>query len=209
MFNRLRSIRKRWFVLAAVALLSIGIVGGTLFVSGSPASASGSPASVIGNALQHGRGHDTDRAGHGNSGDVMARVAEILDVEQDTLESAFKTAWDEQAETRFDAKVDALVTDETLTQEQGDAAKTWFEDRPDKSGPLAIRLAGTSDTDKVDTWLEKLVDAEKLTQDEADALSAWHDDRPDSLPEHTRSRSGNRHGRHGHHGHDGDESVEE
>ena len=193
MLNRVRSIRKRWFAVAGlVALLSIGLIGGTVFASGTPANA-------IGKAFNHG----DDRGGHGNSADVMARVAEIIDVEQDTLETAFKTAWDEQAETRFDTKIDGLVTDETLTQEEGDAAKSWFEDRPSLSGPIAIRLAGTSDADKVDTWLEKLVDAEKLTQDEADALDTWHGDRPDSLPESTRSRSGNRHGHH-----DGDRSDE-
>ncbi len=192
MLNRIGGMRKRWFVIAAsVAMLSIALVGGT-------ALANGSPAKAIGSAFHHGSGHH-DRAGKGNRADVLARVAEIIDIEQDTLEAAFKTAWDERAETRFDARIDELVADETLTQDEGDAAKTWFEDRPENSRLLAIRLSGTSDTDKVDSLLEKLVDAEKLTQDEADALSDWHDDRPDSLPESSR-----RHTRHERH--DGDHS---
>ena len=199
MFNRIRSIRKRWFVVVgAVALLSIGLVGGSVVAAG-----------ANGNGLGSGRhdvpGQDGYRHGKGDRSAVLARVAEIVGVEQDTLESAFRTAFDEQAETRFDDRIDALVADETLTEDEGNAAKTWFEDRPELSGPLAIRLAGTSDTEKVDSWLTKLVDNEKLTQTEADALSEWHDDRPESLPEFGRKHFGGRHGHHDDDHSDGDD----
>ncbi len=187
MFNRIRNIRKRWFVvMASAALLAVGLVGGTVF-------AAGAPSHVIGNVLQQGYDHDEPRAGIGNRSAVMERVAEILGIEQDTLESAFATATDEQANTKFEERMAALVSDETLTQEQADAANAWFDERPANSGALALRLAGTSDSGKVDNFLARLVENEKLTQDESDALDAWHDNRPDSLPEVSR-----RHGRHGH-----------
>ena len=189
MFNRIRNIRKRWFVVAAsVALLAVGLVGGTVF-------AAGAPPNSIGKALHQGYDYDDHRGGKGNSGAMMARVAEILGVEQDTLEAAFATALDERANAKFEERMTALVTDETLTQEQADAANTWFDERPANSGPLALRLAGTSDADKVDNLLARLVENEKLTQDESDDLDAWHDDRPDSLPEVSR-----KHRRHGHGG---------
>ena len=190
MFNRIRNIRKRWFVVAAsVALLAVGLVGGTVF-------AAGAPSHGIGKALHQGYGYDDHRMGKGDGSAIMARVAEILGIEQDTLESAFATALDEQANTKFEARMAALVADETLTQEQADAANTWFDERPANSGPLAIRLAHTSDSERVDTVLEKLVDGERITEDEADALSDWHDDRPDSLPTATRKHSGRHHGHH-------------
>ena len=193
MFNRIRNIRKRWFVVAAsVALLAVGLVGGTVFAAGAPPNA-------IGKALHQGYNYDDHRGGKGNNGTMMARVAEILGIEQDTLEAAFAAALDEQANAKFEERMAAWVTDETLTQEQADAANTWFDERPANSGPLALRLAGTSDVDKVDNFLAKLVENEKLTQDESDALDAWHDDRPDSLPEVFR-----KHGRHGHGDADGD-----
>ena len=179
MFNRIRTVRKRWLILfTAVALLAVGLVSGAAF-------AANARADYVANALSYGYGDvmGKSRHGHGNSNALMARVAEILGIEQATLKSAFATAIDEQAETKFDARVAQLVTDETLTQEQADAATTWFEERPALSGPIAIRLSGTSDSDKVDNFLAKMVDKEKLTQNEADALSSWHDDRPDSLPE--------------------------
>ena len=199
MLNRIRSIRKRWFVAAAVvALLSVGLIGGAVFAGGGPAHA-------IGKAWHQNDGDDWRHAGKGHGGNVLARVAEIVGVEPDTLEGAFKTAWDEQADAKFDARIDALVADETLTEEQGDAAKTWFDGRPTQSGAVAIRLASTSDTDRVDSWLSKLVNAGRLTQDEADALSAWHAERPESLPESVKRHRGEHSGKgHGHP--DGDHS---
>ena len=188
MFNRVRNIRKRWFLVAAsVALLAVGLVGGAAFAAGAPSHA-------IGNGPHQDYDHEDRWGGKGNGNAITARVAEILGIEQDTLESAFATALDEQASAKFEERMAALVTDETLTQEQADAANAWFEERPANSGAIALRLAGTSDSDKVDNFLAKLVENEKLTQDESDALDAWHDDRPDSLPEVTR-----KHGRHGRH----------
>ena len=193
MFNRIRTIRKRWLVVfTTVALLAVGLVSGA-------ALAADTRANYIANTLNDGAGysHGQGRHGRDNSTALMTRVAEILGIEQGTLESAFATAIDEQSETKFDSRVADLVTDETLTQEQADAATGWFEDRPALSGPFAIRLAGSSDSDEVDDFLAQLVEKEKLTQDESDALSDWHDDRPDSLPEAERDRRR-------HHGHDND-----
>ena len=196
MFNRIRTIRKRWFIVAAtVALLAVGLVSGAAF-------AANARADYAANALSYGYGETPGkgRHDHRNSSALLARVAEILGIEQATLESAFATAIDERAETRFDARVAQLVTDETLTQEQADAATTWFEERPELSGPIAYRAALTSDSERVDSLLTRLVNKERITQEEADAISSWHDDRPDSLPELARGR----HDRHGHH--DGDHS---
>ncbi|MCY4556941.1 MAG: hypothetical protein OXF79_11295 [Chloroflexi bacterium] len=192
MINRITGIRKRWFVVAAsVALLAVGLTFGSVFASGSD------PTDILkrgGHSDQRGGGH------FGNNDTVLNRVAELLGKTRAELDSAFATSLDEQANTKFEERMTALVTDETLTQDQADAANTWFDERPSNSGAIAIRLAGTSDTDKVDTRLAKLVEAEKLTQDESDDLSDWHDDRPDSLPTVSHKHSG---GRHGHHG-DGD-----
>ena len=192
MFNKIRGIKKRWFVVAAsIALLSIGLVGGSVFAAGS------GPGGV----LQ--RGGDFDLRGgrhHGGSDTVLNRVAELLGKTRTEVDSAFATALDEQANTKFEEYVQGLEDDETLTSDQATSANDWFDERPSNSGPLALRLARTSDSDKVDTFLEKLVDGERITQDEADTLSDWHDDRPDALPTVTREH---RNGRHGHHG-DGD-----
>lgn len=200
MFNRIRNIRKRWFVVtAAVALLAVGLVSGAAF-------AANGPTHSIDNALRHGGGyaHDADRAGKGGAAhsQVMARVAEILGVDQTALEDAFKTALHEQADARFAEYAAKLVSDETVTQEQADAAITWFNGRPAESGKLAGLAVATADTDKMDALLSRMVDAEKLTQEQADAIAAWHDGRPDALPEHEGKRS--KKGHRGHHKGSGD-----
>ena len=189
MINRITGIRKRWFVLAAsVALLAVGLTFGSVFASGSD------PTDI----LKRGGHSDLRGGGHfGNNDTVLNRVAELLGKTRAELDSAFATSLDEQANAKFEERMTALVTDGTLTQDQADAANTWFDERPSNSGAIAIRLAGTSDTDKVGTWLAKLVEAEKLTQDESDDLSNWHDDRPDSLPTVSHKHSGRRHGHHG------------
>ncbi len=189
MINRITRVRKRWFVLAAsVALLAVGLTFGSVFASGS------GPTDL----LKRGGYSDVRGGGHfGNNDTVLNRVAELLGKTRAELDSALSTALDEQANTKFEERMTALVTDETLTQDQADAANTWFDERPSNSGPLALRLARTSDSDRVDTALEKLVDAERITQDEADSLSDWHDDRPDSLPTVSHEHSGRRHGHHG------------
>lgn len=195
MFNRIRTVRKRWLIVfAAVALLAVGLVSGAVL-------AADARDGYIAYSLGEGEDYGQNRHGHGSSTALMARVAEILDIEQATLESAFATAIDEQAETKFDTYVAGLITDETLTQEQADAATSWFEERPAQSGPIAIRLAGTLDSEKVDNFLAKMVEKEKLTQDESDALNEWHDDRPESLPESER-----KHRRHHGNDRDGDAS---
>ena len=189
MFNKIRGIKKRWFVVAAsIALLSIGLVGGSVFAAGS------GPSGV----LQ--RDGDFDLRGgrhHGGSDTVLNRVAELLGKSRTELDSAFATALDEQANTKFEEYVQGLEDDDTLTADQATAANHWFDERPSNSGPLALRLARTSDSDRVDTALEKLVEKERITQDEADTVSDWHDDRPDSLPTVTHEHGKKRHGHHG------------
>lgn len=191
MFNRFRGIRKRWFVVAAsVALLAVGLTFGSVFASNA----------VPGGVFDKDRYFEQRAAGHyGNNDTWLDRVAEILGVGRTDLDSAIATASDERADTRFEEYVQGLEDDETLTSDQATAANDWFDQRPSDTGPLALRLSATSDSDKVEGWLAKLVENEKLTQDESDALSSWHDDRPDSLPEVSR-----KHGRHGHKDADGD-----
>ena len=202
MFNRIRNMRKRWFVvMATVALLAVGLVSGVAFAADARADYIAGKAHY---GSGYGYGYNDSRQGHGNSGAVMARVAEILGVEQTALEDAFKTALHEQADARFSDYAAELVSDETITQEQADAAITWFNSRPAETGRLAGIAIATADTDKMDALLARMVDAEKLTQEQADAISAWHAERPDTLPERAFRRSGE--GRHHQKGGDGDGS---
>jgi len=62
---------------------------------------------------------------------LMAEVAKILNIDQQELEDAFKQAISETRENALDARLQELVNNGTLTQQQADAYKSWIEARPD------------------------------------------------------------------------------
>ena len=189
MLNRVRNIKKRWLaVFAVVALLALGLVSGVALA----ANSSDHPYEMNPAGYHYSVGHMMN----GPDLDVLARVSEIVDVEQTTLESAFATAYDERADVRFTDYARSLVEDETLTQEQADAATTWFDARPSNSGPIAILLAFTANSGFVDDLLSRMVEHGRITQEEADALSGWHENRPDAIPQEERGRFGHRKGHH-------------
>ncbi len=133
MLNRIRTIRKRWLLAAtAAALLAVGLTAGAVFATGFPGPGIGGPPWA--------NGHDSDgRMGKSGavSNRIFERVAQILGVEQETLENAFATAQHELADEQFATRMDTLVENETLTREQDDAAIKWFAARPADAGRIA------------------------------------------------------------------------
>jgi polyhydroxyalkanoate synthesis regulator phasin len=120
---------------------------------------------------------------------LLARVAQILGIDQAKLTSAFKQAGSEMR----DERLAGLVTDGKLTQEQVNqikawqaarpadpkadpaAFKAWMESRPDVPMPGLKAKIYKADHDKL---LEELVKNGKLTQAQADQLKAWWASRP-------------------------------
>jgi polyhydroxyalkanoate synthesis regulator phasin len=199
MLNRIRTIRKRWLIAAtAAALLAVGLTAGAVFAAGSP------QRHFSGDMFPAGKTYSSGGPHHAASEQLMQRVAEILGVEEETLTDAFATAFHEMADEQFQARIDALVENEDLTQEQADQAVDWFTSRPMPTGHIALMAAATADTERLTKVLDRMVENEMLTQDEADAIADWHAERPDFLPEQSRRHFGGR-GRHGN-GHDDDAS---
>jgi uncharacterized protein HemX len=62
---------------------------------------------------------------------VMARVAEILGIDQQKLEDAFNQAMKEQREQKLDQYLQKLVEDGQITSEQATQYKNWLESKPD------------------------------------------------------------------------------
>ena len=120
---------------------------------------------------------------------MLARVVQILGIDQAKLTSAFKQAGSELRDERF-AK---LVDDGKLTQEQvnqikaweaarpadpkadPEAFKAWMESRPDVPMPGLKARIYKADHDKL---LEELVKNGKLTQAQADQIKDWWASRP-------------------------------
>src|SRR4030043_1857396 len=102
----------------------------------------------------------------GHQSALMSQVAEILGIDQQDLENALKQAQTEFREENLDARLQELIAEGTLTQEQANELKTWIEARPDVPNipPRQLKEA-----------LEKGT----ITQEQVDQLKAWIKSRPD------------------------------
>ena len=175
MLQKLNALPKRWLlVVAATALLSVGLTAGVIAAAGFDGAAS----PVNGKA-----GYGPERGGMmGEDDRLLRRVAEIVNVDADTLVAAFDTALNELANDEFASKMNELVTAGTITAEQAATAVTWFNNRPADAGHIAFMGVMTDNTDRLSQMLAEGVSHGALTQADADAIIAWHADRPDFIP---------------------------
>ena len=127
---------KKRFLLVGVALavlLTLGIGAGAVIAQ-----------QVVDDA-------DTDKAGHDKDtyqdkdayfDDFVARVAEILDEDEDAVRDAIETAraetkeawrekWEQAHRDKIEAQLDAAVEAGTMTQDEADEYLTWYDDKPD------------------------------------------------------------------------------
>jgi hypothetical protein len=151
---------------------------------------------------------DEGPADGGRHDSVKDRVAEILGIERDALDSAMSTARDEHREAKQDERLAALVEAGTITQEQADEIDAWEDAKPeimDDLKKLAREYGGVKGD--LAATLATLVEQEVITQAEADAVIAWTDAKPDYLDDlreemrPDRDGDGERDGRRGRHGH--------
>ena len=127
---------------------------------------------------------------------VVSRMAEILGLEETTVHSAFNQAVREQQDAAVQSKLNRLVNDEKLTQEQADDVIQWYRSRPDPA--LYLRGIIFRSEEAVQRILDRMVEMERITQEEADQVAEWHHSRPDDLPTRGYGRGSKRHGsRHG------------
>jgi len=102
---------------------------------------------------------------------LLARVAQILNIDLQKLTDAFKQAISEMRAEKQNTRFQNLVENGTLTQEQADQLKAWLDSRPDIPG------VGPRNLDQA------LKDG-KITQEQYDAFQAWLKAKPDvPLPE--------------------------
>jgi hypothetical protein len=97
---------------------------------------------------------------------LLARVAQILRIDQQTLTDAFKKAATEQRDAGRDTMLNKLISDGKITQGQADAFKAWLKTRPDvpPAGPKG---------------LEQLLKDGKITQQQLDSFNNWMKAKPD------------------------------
>ena len=147
---------KKRLIAAAIALglITAGIVGGTILA-------------------------DDDGENGSKGAGLVERVAEILGLEEETVQDAFDQARGEIRDEAIENWLAGAVEKGTLTQEQSDALSDWYDARPEDLPRLFGRGFGFCSEEKLASAVEKGV----LTQEQADALQEWYDDKPEDLPD--------------------------
>jgi hypothetical protein len=146
-----------------------------------------------------------DDEAHGPPGALLTRVAEILNIDQGELENAVKQAQTGLREEALENRLEELIDEGTLTQEQADAYKAWIEARPDIQMVPPRQLKEALDkgiitqeqVDQLKAWTEarpdipgigpmlgeRLVEEGIITQQQADEYKAWMESRPADIPQ--------------------------
>ena len=93
-----------------------------------------------------------DQGGANPQTTLMARVAEILGLNQTDVENAFQQAMTEQRDARQaemqaarDARLQDLIDQGVLTQDQVDQWETWLQSQPDNSDEMRAWLESRPD----------------------------------------------------------------
>ena len=101
-------MKRRLFLgLAAVAIMASGIAAGVAWTQ-----------------VAHAQEETTAKS-------FTARLATILGLEEDVVQNAFKEARRDIQAERFQARMDGLVENGRITQDEADAAFEWYKERPE------------------------------------------------------------------------------
>ena len=111
-------MRKRWVFLGLLAVIvAVGAIGGTVMAQ------------------------ETEGDGDGAESrkDVIARVADKLDIDETELRTAFDEARAEIRDEQSDARIDKMVDAGRITAEEGEELKTWYDEPPGGLGRRSLR----------------------------------------------------------------------
>ena len=107
-------MRKRYWLTGTIvaAVMVLGIMGGVAMAQ-----------------------ETSDEDGDSEKKSFAARVAEILGLDETTVQDAIDQAKAEMQEEALQAKLDWLVENGHMTQDQADEYKTWIESKPEGLSP--------------------------------------------------------------------------
>ncbi len=165
----------------------------------------GTTAGLIGALAIAGAAFADTGSTDGNPRDsIKDRVAEILGIERESLDSAMSTAREEHREAKQDERLATLVENGVITLEQADEIDAWEDARPEvmdklkrfKKNHQPGQMPPVAEEDRnIESRLAALVEQEVITQEEADAVVTWIDAKPDYLDDLREELRGERDGR--------------
>ena len=108
-----------------------------------------------------------------SGGDMLGRVARILNIDKQKLDDAFKQAGAEMEQQRTNDMFASWVSAGKLKQEQADQYKTWLAAKPD-GAPGFVPFDSTKSTG----FLDRLLKDGRINQAQYDAHKAWISQKP-------------------------------
>jgi hypothetical protein len=114
---------------------------------------------------------------------IKDRVAEMLGIDRESLDTAMSTAREEHREASQNERLEALVEEETITQAQANEIEVWQDSKPEVMDDLMKleRSRTGPDSVSIEARLTILVEKEVISQTEANAITAWTESKPDFL----------------------------
>ena len=108
--------RRKITLLVLGVVMAIGLTGGIVW------------AQTDGNG-----GTPTPTADTATGKSFVARVAEILELEESTVQDAFTQATRQQIDEAYRGRLDKMVERGRLTEDEANEQFSWFEERPDSA----------------------------------------------------------------------------
>jgi hypothetical protein len=96
---------------------------------------------------------------------LLARVAEILGIDQQKVEDAFAQAQSEMREEALDSYLQKLVDEGRISNEQAEQYKAWWQSRPD-----------------MEPYQQQLRDWQQARPDVPQEFKEWQEAMPEDMP---------------------------
>ena len=113
--------------------------------------------------------------GTGDRGETGSRVAEILELDEQTVTDAFDEAMQQRFDEALQAWLDKLVEAGRITQEQADELKAWYDERPEGVPSIGFGKRGLHrGGGDIDALVAEILEVEEQTV--ADAIDQARDE---------------------------------
>ena len=109
--------KRKITLLALAAIMVVGLTGGVVWAQTGGSTPAPTPEATPTTATA--------------SKTFAARVAEILELDESTVQDAFTQAKREQLDEAYRGRLDRMVERGRLTEEEANEQYSWFQDRPD------------------------------------------------------------------------------
>ena len=119
--------KRKITLLVLAVVMAVGLTGGIVWAQTGGGTPTPTPTSTTGG----GTPTPTPEATPTTSKTFVARVAEILDLEESTVQDAFTEAKRDQIDESYRGRLDKMVEQGRLTEDEADEQYSWFQARPD------------------------------------------------------------------------------